>query len=260
MSRETITARDVLVSLCLEHQGNWEDIYRSISDKRLLDKIYKIEDCPFKCITIIDDEYPEYLKRIYRPPFALFYYGDISLIKDDKYNRLAVIGSRNCSEYGTNITKEIIDGLDNNFLIISGLARGIDGVAHKEALLTNKKTIAVIAGGIDYIYPKENEELYKKIKQCGLIISETPFDVPPKPEQFVFRNRIIAQLSQAVLITEAWERSGTLTTVNYALNFGKDIMCVPHLANTQSSCNRLIKEGAIMVESHLDVVENFPKR
>lgn len=254
------TPRELIISLCLDLKGNWEEIYQCIVSKKNIEKIYHIEDYPFKCITILDEDYPEYLKRIRRPPFCLFYYGDISLIKNNDYKRLAIIGSRNCTSYGLEMTNKIIKGLDSSFLIVSGLARGIDRQAHKEALETNKKTIAVLASGIDYIYPKENEDIYKKIKECGLLVSETPFAIPPKPEQFVFRNRLISTFSDAVLITEAGERSGTLTTVGFALNEGKDIMCIPHLADSNSSCNRLIKEGAILVENAKDVIENLEKR
>ncbi|MGM9873974.1 MAG: DNA-processing protein DprA [Bacilli bacterium] len=249
------TPRELIISLAIEHNGDWDEIYRSIETKRNITKFYDASSYSFSVLTILDKEYPDSLRRTYRPPFALFYYGDISLLINNKYKKLAVIGSRECSQYGKDITSEIIKGLDDDFLIVSGLARGIDGIAHKTALDNELKTIAVIAGGIDYIYPKENKELYERIKKEGLIISETPFNGQPHPEQFVFRNRLIASICDSVLITEAKEKSGTLTTVGFALDMGKDILCVPNQANSNSSCNRLIKEGAILVENSIDVIE-----
>ena len=203
-------------------------------------------------ITYLDEEYPQELKRIYRPPLVLYYYGDISLLYKEK-EALAVIGARECTETGRKITDQLVTELASEYRIVSGMAKGIDAVAHESAIRAGGDTIAVLGSGIDYCYPWENRDLYKMIKGKGLVVSEYPNLTMPSQLSFPMRNRIIAGLSKGILITEAKKKSGTMITVSWAQGLTKDIMCVPYRVEDDSGCNQLIKEGAFMVEDSDDV-------
>ena len=200
----------------------------------------------------MDKEYPPELKKVYRAPIVLYYYGDISLLYKEK-EALAVIGSRECTEVGRTITDQLVTELAPDFRIVSGLAKGIDAVAHESAIKAGGDTIAVLGSGIDYCYPYENYALYRLIKEKGLVISEYPNFTMPTQISFPMRNRIIAGLSKGILITEAKKKSGTMITVRWAQMIDKDIMCVPYRPSDESGCNQLIKEGAFMVEDSDDV-------
>ena len=145
--------------------------------------------------------------------------------------------------------KLVIDLVNNGYSIISGLAKGIDAIAHKTCLENDGNTIAVIGSGLNYIYPKENYYLYKEIGKNGLIISEYPDFVKPIAFHYPSRNRIIAGICDSILVTEAKNKSGTMITVKYGLDCGKDIFAVPSEACLDSGCNKLIKEGAQLVET-----------
>ncbi len=253
--------REIIAFLAIHHLGDWNKIYQSINNKETfdpeyMDKTLKSIEC--KYITILDEEYPPALKNIYQPPFVLFYYGNISYIQDIS-KIIGVVGSRDNSEYGKDMTERIVSGLASNYIIVSGLAKGIDAIAHKTAIVNGGKTIAVLGCGIELCYPNENQELYDDIKQNHLLISEYPFKTISDKNQFPMRNRIVSALSKALLVTEAYSRSGTLITIGFTLESGKDVYCVPYSANANSECNRLIKEGATMVESAEDVIYNLQK-
>ena len=207
------------------------------------------------CITILDEDYPDYLKqKVCRPPLVLYYYGDISLIKDENKN-IAFIGSRKCSDYGQKITSQIVSEVAERFNIVSGLAKGIDTCAHNACVNIIGKTIAVLGCGIDVCYPESNRRLYEIIKKRGLVISEYPSDTPPQASYFPMRNRIIVGLSRLIVITEAKKRSGTSISTAYALAMGKDVCCVPYPADNNSLCNHLIKQGAFMIEDAQDLYD-----
>jgi DNA processing protein len=185
----------------------------------------------------------------------LYYKGDIDLLKSDQSKFLTVIGSRDCTNYGREAVTEIVKDLPEDIVIVSGLARGIDGAGQKAALDSNKKTIGVLGGGIDNIYPKENKDLFTRIcNGGGLLLSEYPEAQEPKPNNFLFRNRIIACLGKAVLVGESYARSGTHATVCFALNEGRDIGCIPYHSNEKSNCNQFIKDGASLIENAKDVL------
>jgi DNA processing protein len=255
-----LKGRDIIIYLAVKYDGDWNAIYSAIKQKELVDQ--KEIDAllgQLKCqtVTIIDDNYPESLKKIYKPPFVLFYYGDLSFI-DDEVRSLAVIGSRQPTNYGLTMGRTITSDLvKDRITIISGLAKGIDGLAHQVAIDEGGKTIAVLGSGIDRCYPKENLHLYQNIKQNHLLISEYPNHIAPNKDHFPWRNRIIAGLAQGVFVVEAKKQSGTLITVGYALYLGKDVYVLPHPANVDSSCNRLIKDGAILIESANDILEEM---
>ena len=168
------------------------------------------------------------------------------------------MGSRECSEYGSTMTTQIVGDLARQgYVIVSGMAIGIDSIAHQAALDNNGKTVAILGSGIDYCYPKSNQQLYDEIKSKHLLISEFPEDIPPEPSNFPIRNRIIAGLSKTLLVTEAKYHSGSLTTALLAMNGNSDVMCLPYPAGEKSECNRLIANGAILVESAEDVIKEM---
>jgi DNA processing protein len=255
-----IEARDIMIYLAIKYNGDWCKIYEAVTTKEpyTTQEVIDTLNCmTSKAITIFDKNiYPEFFKHIPYPPFVLFYHGDISLIKDG-VTRLGIVGSRKNSLKGEWITKKIVKGLDDKVVVVSGLAIGIDSIAHQAAIMFNKKTIAILGCGVDLCYTKSNIDIYEEIKANHLVLSEYPGSCEPKPENFPFRNRIIAALSNSLLVTEAEIPSGTSTTVNYALNYGKNIMCVPYFPIINSGCNTLIKDGAILVTNADDVMENL---
>lgn len=254
-----IKGRELLICLAIKYDGDWEKMYEAIKNKERLDEdevSKSLEKVNSDVVTILDDNYPKAFKALYKPPFTIFYHGDLELIENNNLLTLGMIGSRQYSEYGKNMVYSLIKDLKKDYIIISGLARGIDGFSHQASIDNNLKTVAVLGSGINYIYPSENKRVYEDIlSNNGLVISEYPNKVQPKKDNFVFRNRLIAGLSKAIVVIEAGFKSGSLTTVRAALQLGKDILCVPALANTGSSCNHLIKEGAYLIETSEDIME-----
>ena len=252
-------ARNLLIYLSVRHKGDFDKIYADLvrhennpTDEEVNATLQKVTS---SCITILDEDYPEYLKKkVYQPPFVLYYYGDISLIKDENKN-IAVIGSRECSDYGSHITQQIVSELCEKFTIVSGLAKGIDSCAHSACVNKIGKTIAVLGSGIDVCYPLRNRRLYERIKKTGLVISEYPGDTLPQAEYFPMRNRLIVGFSRLIVITEAKKHSGTQISTAYALASGKDVCCVPYTAEKNSLCNHLIKQGAYLVEDAKDIFD-----
>ena len=249
--------RKVLLYFALKYDGDYKKILQAIYSKEHVEnkELENIES-KIKCkyVTIIDREYPISLKNMGTPPFVLFYYGDISLLNSN--NKIAVIGKRECSMYGEEMTKKIVKQLKfYKIATISGLAKGIDSIVHSTSLENKIKTIAVLGSGIDYCYPAANKDIYEKIKTTGLLISEYPKNLSQNPQNFLIRNRIIAALSDSIVVIEASYKSGTMNTVSYGLEFGKDIFAVPTLATANSGCNLLIKQGAKLIENANDIFE-----
>ena len=204
---------------------------------------YLINKDGFTCtaLTIEDKEYPKMLKETDAPPIVLFAKGDISLLNT---RCMAIVGSRKISPYGERITKEFASGLGaGGFTIVSGMAYGVDAVAHKTALQEGAKTIAVLGTGLDVVYPKENQKIYDSLIKNGLIISEYPLGTTPLQHQFPERNYIISGLSEGVVVTEAGEKSGALITANFAIEQNRDIYSVPGdiYAINHKGCNDLLK-------------------
>ncbi|MCR5185231.1 MAG: DNA-processing protein DprA [Bacilli bacterium] len=254
-------ARELLCLIALKYNGDWDSIYRAIQNRaneqeEWLEYLPRLKKMKAKYITVLDQEYPQYLRQSRCPPFVLFYYGDISLINDINKN-VAFVGSRDCSEYGASMTEQLVKAVSPKYNIVSGLALGIDAIAHQSAIDSGGKTIAVLGGGIDYIYPSSNRELYYKIKHEHLILSEYPESTQPEPRFFPIRNRIVAMLSKAVVVTEAHQYSGTLITVTWALESNKPVICVPYPAGLNSECNRLIRDGSDIVESGEELLKTL---
>ncbi len=208
-----------------------------------------------KELNINDERYPAKLRCIYNPPTKLYYIGDLDLLNNKS---LAIIGCRNASKYGLKIAGIFSQELSKEKVtIISGFARGIDSEAHKKAINNEGKTIAILGNGIDIIYPWENEDLFVDIiSKGGLILSEFEAGTKPLKENFPKRNRLVSGLSDGVIVVEAKRRSGTMITVDYALEQGKDVYVVPGNIDSLNSegTNELIKQGAIMVTSYRDII------
>ncbi|HEY8364197.1 MAG TPA: DNA-processing protein DprA [Haloplasmataceae bacterium] len=208
-------------------------------------------------LTIFDAFYPEKLLNIYMPPLVLFYQGDLTLL-DNRV--MAVIGSRANTTYGEKVTRYIVPQLvEHKFVIASGLAYGIDTIAHKSCLDSFGKTIAVLGSGIKEIYPKEHLSLAQEIGKNHLLISEYPPFEKPKKTHFPFRNRIVSGISNSILVIEAKAQSGTLITCDYALDQGKDIFVIPNqiFAEESAGTNNLIKQGAYLVSDVSDILANI---
>lgn len=209
-------------------------------------------------ITIKEKEYPQILKEIYDPPIAIYLIGDKTILNN---TNIAIIGCRECSEYGKNIARKLAYNISKNKMnIVSGLAKGIDIEGHIGALEANEKTIAVLGNGVDTIYPKENINVAKEIiKKGGAIISEYPLGTIPNKNNFPERNRIVSGMSKGVIVVEAKEKSGTLITVDFALEQGRDVFVVPGNLNSQNSVgtNELIKQGAKIITNYQDIIEEY---
>jgi len=212
-----------------------------------------------KFLTIHSNNYPKSLINTDAPPFVLYCKGDISLLNSSCF---AVVGSRHITSYGKVVTEKFTtDLVKAGFTIVSGLASGVDTVAHSTTLKNHGKTIAVLAGGLNEIYPSTNTNLAKDIvENNGLLISEVRLNKKPESFMFPIRNRIISGLSRGVLITEAQEKSGVIHTKNYALDYGKDVFAVPGSIFSSSSVgtNRMIVNGqAKAVINSEDILDEY---
>ncbi len=209
-----------------------------------------------KLTTIISDNYPKQLKEIDCPPIVIYYKGDINLTNSQLFS---MVGSRKSTSLSLKIAENFTESLiDVGFVLVTGIAEGVDCEVIKTALSKNKKAISVIAGGFDHIYPANNTELIDRLAENGLVISEYPPSIQPKPYHFPVRNRIIAGLSKGVLIVSAGVKSGTLYTAEYAIDYGKDLFAVPYSVGVPlgAGCNDLIKKGAILADCPDDII-NF---
>jgi len=218
----------------------------------------EIELCAQKGIDFLlysDRDYPAMLKEIADPPLLLYKKG--TLIENDR-NAIAIVGTRHPSFYGRNQAKRFAQELAARGLtIVSGLARGIDQVAHDGALyISYGRTIAVMGCGLDVIYPKENEDLFQRILERGAVFSEYPLGTPPLPENFPRRNRILSGLSYATFVVEAHSRSGSLITAHQAVEQGREVFALPGPVDqlTSRGTHQLIKEGACLAETPEDIL------
>lgn len=208
--------------------------------------------------TVFQDNYPPRLKEIYDPPWVLYYIGNSSFLTYTP--SLSVVGTRHPSEYvQTELNMIISAELCKQIMIVSGLALGIDTMAHEIALNRNGRTIAVLGSGLDYIYPRGNMELFHRLKEEQCIITEYPPFVRPQKWQFPERNRIISGISEATLVVEAKVKSGSLITSELALQQNRDVFAMPgRISNqTSSGTNKLIQDGAKPILSANDILEEY---
>jgi len=227
-------------------------VRKNISLDAVLEEIREDE---IRILTWEDKSYPERLRHIGQSPFVLYLKGN--LLDEDIWS-VGVVGTRRYSSYGRQITETITGVLaSSGITIISGLARGIDGIAHRQALDAGGRTLAVLGSGLDYIYPPEHRELAERICRQGALISDYPPGTPPDGCNFPPRNRIISGLSRVVLVIEAGLKSGALITANYGAEQGKDVFAVPGkiTSPTSKGTNLLIKQGAHPLLEAQDVLD-----
>ena len=229
--------------------SSWE---RSVDVQK---EIQLVNDAGVKAIIQADESYPPLLREIHDPPIVLYVWGELT--EQVCQNALGIVGSRQPSHYGTEITKKLAYQLAYaGITVISGLARGIDTCAHQGALAAQGKTIAVLGCGLSTIYPPENYSLAEKIAETGAVISEFPMFTKPDRQTFPMRNRIISGCCQGILVAEAGVNSGALISANQALEQGRTVFAVPGQIDRPNSygANRLIQQGAKLVMSAEDVV------
>ena len=237
-----------------------EEYHKLVSsyDKRVLDSsIDNMQRNGIKIVTIFSDEYPEKLKDLPDRPLILYAKGDLSLANQKS---VAVVGTRMPSNYGRIVTEKFSEKLAQRGLVdVSGLCYGVDEIAHKKTLAVGGKTIAVVGSGFNNIYPATNTTLSMEIAEKGLLLSEYPPSFKPKRYTFPRRNRIVAGLSDGVLIVEAGIKSGTIHTKEYALEYGRDIFAVPGniTSNKSELTNQLIKSGQAECVLSADEIVDF---
>ncbi len=210
-----------------------------------------------KAIPCNSSEYPQRLKEIHDYPPIIYVRGALS--HEDKCS-VAVVGTRRATAYGRQVTEEIVTDLSKNKItIVSGLAKGIDSIAHRAALDAGGRTIAIFASGLDTVYPAENVRLAREIIDHGALISEYPLGTRPKADNFPRRNRILSGISLGVLVVEAGEKSGALITVEQALQQNREVFAIPGsiLSPTSRGTNTLLQQGAKLVRNYVDILEEL---
>ncbi len=233
------SVRQKLLSVISEKE--YGSLCLDVSSDEIDKKAETWEKAGITVVSILDENYPDSLRIYDDMPVLLFCKGNLELLNQPSF---AVVGTRYPTKYGVRVTEDFVNELSNRFCIVSGLARGVDSVAHRACLDCMGRTIAVLGCGVDVVYPYENKGLYDEIAERGLLISEYYPNEQPVAHNFPARNRIISGMSKAVLVTEAGEKSGTILTINYALEQGKDVFCVPGSIYNQASagCNKYIKD------------------
>ncbi|MHB1392418.1 MAG: DNA-processing protein DprA [Clostridia bacterium] len=238
-----------------------EQTAKSIAEHRNIENIDEylkiVKENGIKVYTIHDNEYPENLKNIYDPPPVLYVKGE--LIAEDAL-AVGIVGSRKASDYGLKAAQRIASRLaELGITIVSGMALGIDSAAHRGALRSKGRTIAVFGCGLKHVYPMTNYNLSNEILKSGALISEYPFDTEAFPAQFPARNRIISGMSLGVIVVEAGEKSGSLITADFALEQGREVFAVPGNISSPNSkgTNALIKSGAKLVSKIEDIIEEL---
>ena len=251
------TLKDYFGDLELAWNANFNDLRTSGLPEKICERILqvrkdvdldqylnRIHSLGIKILTCDDDQYPRYLNEIDQPPPVLYVKGE--LILEDEW-AVAIVGTRKVTHYGRQVAEEFSRVLaDHKITIVSGLARGIDGIAHKVALDAGGRTIAVLGSGVDRIYPAEHKQLADRIMESGAVISDYPPGTAPEASNFPPRNRIISGLSKATIVIEAGQTSGALITADFAVSQGRNVYAVPGtIYNVQSKgTNRLIQQGA----------------
>ncbi|MDD3428933.1 MAG: DNA-processing protein DprA [Oscillospiraceae bacterium] len=208
--------------------------------------------------TMNENVYPPQLLDMINPPIALYYKGDLRSLHDKLC--IGVVGTRKPSAYGIEVTKEICKQLvQEDVCIVSGLAYGLDSEAHRAAIVADVPTVAVVGTGLNVYYPAKNKQLQLLIEKCGAVVSEYPVEYPVDKSSFVQRNRIIAALSKGLCVAEARLHSGTMSTVNFALSYGRDVFTVPGsiFSPLSEGTNKMLKEGATAITAGTDILAYY---
>ncbi|MEJ5228935.1 MAG: DNA-processing protein DprA, partial [Pseudothermotoga sp.] len=217
----------------------------------------KVEQLGVKLITFWDENYPKLLRNSVAPPAVLFCLGDINLLNE---NCVAVVGTRRATSYGKVVTKRIVTDLAKaGLVVVSGMALGVDSEAHRAVLENDGKTIAVLGTGVDVCYPSSNRLIYQEILKKGCVVSEYPLGTKAAKQNFPARNRIIAGICRATIVTEAPIDSGALITARMAAEIGRDVFAVPGDIDRIMSegCNWLLKMGAIPLTDSSQILEYY---
>ena len=241
-----------------ERREQVQNILESDAQRIRLQQLYEfIKEKKINICFRDSEKYPKRLKEIYLPPLVLYYYG---ALPKDTIPSLAIIGARNCSTYGEEIASVFARELSRaGIQIVSGMARGIDASAQRSAIKEEGSAYAVLGSGVDVCYPRENKLLYEELCFKGGVISEELPNTQPIGKNFPKRNRLISGLSDAIFVVEARQKSGSLITVSYALEQGKDIYAIPGriYERLAEGTNQLIQEGAYLVKEPEDILHEF---
>ncbi|HGC8830012.1 TPA: DNA-processing protein DprA [Streptococcus agalactiae] len=250
-SLTSLSVRNMAVVSKCKNPTFFIENYKQLDLKKLRQEFKK-----FPVLSILDSNYPLELKEIYNPPVLLFYQGNIELLSKPK---LAIVGARQASQIGCQSVKKIIKETNNQFVIVSGLARGIDTAAHVSALKNGGSSIAVIGSGLDVYYPTENKKLQEYMSYNHLVLSEYFTGEQPLKFHFPERNRIIAGLCQGIVVAEAKMRSGSLITCERALEEGREVFAIPGniIDGKSDGCHHLIQEGAKCIISGKDILSEY---
>lgn len=250
-SLTSLSVRNMAVVSKCKNPTFFIENYKQLDLKKLRQEFKK-----FPVLSILDSNYPLELKEIYNPPVLLFYQGNIELLSKPK---LAVVGARQASQIGCQSVKKIIKETNNQFVIVSGLARGIDTAAHVSALKNGGSSIAVIGSGLDVYYPTENKKLQEYMSYNHLVLSEYFTGEQPLKFHFPERNRIIAGLCQGIVVAEAKMRSGSLITCERALEEGREVFAIPGniIDGKSDGHHHLIQEGAKCIISGKDILSEY---
>jgi DNA processing protein len=258
----SLRSRQVLFALSLHFEGDYEKMFDEIAHKRRClgnDEIEELSrtkmDCDYCVIT--EENYPDSFKQCMKPPLIFYYYGNLSLLKSK--HRITCVGTRAPNLYQTEtcyrMIQEMEDKLDNQVVVVSGMAKGLDQTFMKGAMDKGAPVVSIVGAGIDEPYPKENDGIYDYCKSGkGLILSEYPLKTKAKPENFLFRNRLLAAASDVLFIGGAKKRSGTSSTLSYALEFGKNVCALPCNISGDDLTNQIIKDGADLILDADDLV------
>jgi DNA processing protein len=248
----------------LERAGLKPDAIAELRTSEILNRanaeLERVQSLGTRVITRDDESYPPLLRELPDPPIVLYVRGE-NFVEICALPCLAIVGSRRASVYGTNVAEKLARELaERGLTIISGLARGIDAAAHRGAVAAGGNTVAVIGTGIDQTYPKEHMKLASEITKVGAVISEFPLETPPLAQNFPYRNRVLSGLCFGVLVVEAAEFSGSLITARLAAEQGREVFSVPGQITSPNAFgpNALIKDGAKLVATWQDIIEELP--
>ena len=238
-------------------ENEYNTLIQSLTSRYMNYCLDGLERRGITAITYLSENYPERLKNIEIFPLILYAKGDISLMDD---NNIAMVGSRKTLPVSIALAKKFARELSkNDFILVTGIAEGVDSAVLEGALEESGKVISVIAGGFDHVYPSQNTELLDRVMEKGLALAEFPPEVKPQRFMFPVRNRIIAGLARGTLVVSGRKKSGTLYTAEYAEEFGRDLFAIPYSVGIESGegCNDLIKRGAILCDSVSDILDFY---
>lgn len=248
-----------LLYYSLIHGGDYNAIKKAIEAHEPIDaKIFENlkKDLFSHYVTILDDNYPTRLRDLSEPPFVLYYYGDLSMLESERI--VAMVGTRHPTEYGTRMAIHFATLLAHHeIVVISGMARGIDGTSQQAVNVNGGRTCAVLGSGIDFVYPQSHQGLYDQLKMYQCIVSEYPGFTRPRKYYFRNRNRIITGLADKLIVVEAGLKSGTMVSVGHALDQGRDIYAIPGRLDESPGSALLLSQGAYVLTSLNDLYDDL---